>query len=36
MLDALLEARIAEAVKEAAIGAAELIGLKDLGDEKLR
>lgn len=35
-LDALLAWRIAEAVKQVAIGAAELVGAKDKGDGKLR
>lgn len=29
LLDALIEARIAEAVKQAALGAAEMVGLKE-------
>lgn len=35
LVDALLAAKIAEAAKQAAIGAAELVGLKDKGDGKL-
>lgn len=35
-LDALLAARIAEAVKQAAIGAAEMAGLKEKADGQLR
>lgn len=39
LLDALLEARIAEAVKQATLGAAEMVGLKEkerADDEELR
>lgn len=36
LLDALLEARIAEAIKQAAIGAAEMTGMKGQGGDRLR
>lgn len=36
VLDAILDARIAEALKQAAIGASELIGLKGKDDGQLR
>lgn len=36
LFDALMEAKIAETVRQAALGAAEMTGLKDKGDAELR
>lgn len=36
LLDALLAARIAEAVRQVAIGAAEMVGVRVKGDGELR